>query len=175
MLLEPVRIVADWLVDASYGVDALATVMEVDAGDSQPGAVVVGDETRSGRVARGELPKPTSSASNLIAVTSGGSGVRFDGGVLTTIRDGQMPILIKIGTPNVASDEGTRDGLYLARAVFQSLKILAQSDHSDDRTRNNIHIKDASDLSITGVFQAIEDSTVTCVVQVTYNVRDLTP
>lgn len=174
MLLEPVRIIADWLADATYGVDALATLVEVDAGDAQPGATVIGDETRSGRVARGELPKPTSSASNLIAVTSG-TGVRFDGGVLTTIRDGQVPITIKIGTPNAASDEGTRDGLYLARAVFQSLKILAQADHSDDRTRNNIHIKDASDFSITGVFQAIEDSTVTCVVQVTYNVRDLTP
>lgn len=174
MLLEPVRIIADWLADATYGVDALATLVEVDAGDAQPGATVIGDETRSGRVARGELPKPTSSASNLIAVTSG-TGVRFDGGVLTTIRDGQVPITIKIGTPNAASDEGTRDGLYLARAVFQSLKILAQADHSDDRTRNNIHIKDAGDFSITGLFQAIEDSTVTCVVQVTYNVRDQTP
>lgn len=174
MLLEPVRIVADWLADATYGVNALRLLVEVDAGDAQPGAVVIGDETRSGRVARGELPKPTASASNLIAVTSG-TGVRFEGGVLTTIRDGTVPILIKIGAPNVDTEDGTRDGLYLARVVFQSLKVLAQADHSDDRTRNSIHIKDASDFSIQGLFQPIEDATMTAVVQVTYNVRDLTP
>lgn len=174
MLLEPVRIVADWLADASYGVNALATVVEVDAGDPQPGSVVIGDETRDGRVARGEMPAPTSSATNLIAVTSG-SGTRYDGGVLTTIRDGQMPMVIRIGSSNVDTEDGTRDGLYLARCVFQSLKILCQSDHADDRTRNNIHIKDAADLSIQGVFQTIEDATVTAAIQVTWNVRDLTP
>ena len=174
MLLEPVRIVADWLADASYGVNALRLLVAVDAGDAQPGEVVIGDETRSGRVARGELPKPTATASNLIAVTSG-AGARFEGGVLTTIRDGSVPLLIKIGAPNVDTEDGTADGLYLARVVFQSLKVLAEAGHSDDRTRNSIHIKDFTDLSIQGLFQPIEDSTVTAVVAVTCNVRDLTP
>ena len=174
MLLEPVRIIADWLADASYGVNALRLLVDVDAGDAQPGEVVIGDETRSGRVARGELPKPTSTASNLIAVTSG-PGVNFEGGVLTTIRRGTVPIVIRIGTPNVATEDGTRDGLYLARVVFESLKVLMESGHADDRTRNNLHIEEMLDLQMQGLFQPIEDATVTCAVSVTCRVRDLTP
>lgn len=174
MLLEPVRIVADWLADASYGVNALRLTVEVDAGDAQPGAVVIGDETRDGNVARGRLPDATTSASNLIAVTSG-SGVQFEGGVLTTVRDGTLPLIVRIGTPNVATEDGTRDGLYLARVVFQSLKVLMQADHADDRTRNSVHIKDLSDLTMQGVFQEMQDQTVTCAVSMTCRVRDLTP
>jgi hypothetical protein len=174
MLLEPVRIIADWLADASYGINALRLTLDVDDGDAQPGAVVIGDETRDGDVARGRLPAATTSASNLVAVVSG-TGTSFEGGVLTTVRDGTVPIVIRIGTPNVATEEGTRDGLYLARVVFQSLKVLAQADHSDDRTRNGIHLKDPSDLQIQGLFQELQDQTVTCAVNVTWRVRDLTP
>ena len=174
MLVEPVRIVADWLADPSYGVNALRLTVAVDAGDAQPGEVVIGDETRSGRVARGELPMPTSTATNLIAVTSG-PGVTFEGGVLTTVRDGSVPMVIRIGTSDVATEDGTRDGLYLARVVFQSLKILAESGHADDRTRNGIHLTEPSDLVIQSLFQPLEDAHVTCAVQVTWRVRDLTP
>ena len=174
MLLEPVRIIADWLADASYGVNALRLTLDVDAGDAQPGEVVIGDETRSGRVARGELPKPTSTAANLIAVTSQ-AGVNFEGGVLTTIRRGTVPLVIRIGTSNVDTEDGTAELMYLARVVVQSLKVLMQADHADDRTRNAVHIEEILDLQMPGLFQPVEDAPIQCAVNITCRVRDLTP
>ena len=63
----------------------------------------------------------------------------------------------------------------LARVVFQSLKVLMQADHADDRTRNSVHIKDLQDLSMQGVFQSLNDQTVTYAVTMMARVRDLTP
>lgn len=174
MLLEPIRIVADWLADATYGVNALRLTVPVDPGDSQPGAVTIADATRNGHVARGRLPDAVGSATNLIAVDATG-GVTFDGGVLTTVRDGTVPIVVRIGTPNEATEDGTRDGLYLARVVFQSLKVLAEASHADDRTRNNVVLLDMPSLTMQPLFQPLEDQTVTAAVLATFKVRDLAP
>lgn len=173
MLLEPIRIVADWLADATYGVNALRLTVPVDAGDSQPGAVTIGDATRDGHVARGRLPDPVGTT-NLIAVDATG-GVTFDGGVLTTVRDGTVPVVVRIGTPNEATEDGTRDGLYLARVVVQSLKVLAEAGHVDDRTRNGVVLLDMPTLTMQPLFQPMEDQTVTAAVLATFKVRDLTP
>lgn len=174
MLLEPIRIVADWLADATYGVNALRLTVPVDAGDAQPGAVTIGDATRDGNVARGRLPDPATGVTNLIAVDLTGGGT-FDGGVLTTVRDGTVPVVIRIGTPNEVTEDGTRDGLYLARVVCQSLKVLAEASHVADRTRNSVVLLDMPTLAMQPLFQPMEDQSVTAAVVATFKVRDLAP
>lgn len=56
MILETVRIIADWLADGAFGVNAVRTSVPKDTGVADFPAVTVLDSTRDGRVARGGVP-----------------------------------------------------------------------------------------------------------------------
>ena len=78
MILETVRILADWLDDPTYGVNALASSVPRDTGVDQFPRVRVYDSTRDGRVTRGQIPDvdnlPALVVRDLARRNSGGFG-----------------------------------------------------------------------------------------------------
>ena len=57
MILETVRIVADWLANGTFGVNAVRTSVPKDTGVTDFPAVQIFDSTRDGRIGRGGIPQ----------------------------------------------------------------------------------------------------------------------
>lgn len=173
MILETVRVVSAALENLTYGVNAQLASLDIDSGDTVPTNIVtIGNETEDFLVAMGRVVTPFPSLS--VALDGDAD---LDGEVLTTIRDAEIPIAIRMGLSNDQAQNGLRDTYYYLRAVIKTLRDLSSNSNIADRTRNNICVAEILELTHRPLFREIEDTNgiVTGQLIVTYKVRDVNP
>jgi hypothetical protein len=172
MMLETIRIVTDWVQDATDGVNANLDTIDYDGSDTAPDDVAYfGDDTRDEIVAlRKDPPKYPA-----IYVTEDAPWT-MEGEVNTICRRAE-DITIAIRYLIRAHDRysGRRDTYYTLRAVVASVKELMDNANLASRTRDNVCIESAESISQLIVHEAVGEATVTGAVVVTFRVIDTAP
>lgn len=142
MRVEVIRIVADWLAHADYGVNAMLAEVPRDVGDAQPANVTIADETRDGWVARGAAPRSISEDAVIVAVSTVQDGT-FDGIDLATAftwQPGEVPVAIRVIHRDVQSADGNLNAGITVRAARWSLNVLRSHTHTASRIRNKVQL-----------------------------------
>lgn len=173
VILEPLRIVTDWLGDATYGVNAKLAVVPRDAGDPLPPSVqLIADETRSGPVARDRIPTPPAPGPVLTIACLDESNWN------TELEDKHwdceiFPIEIRYADlDKVISQDGTRNAFYTLRAVRLSLKDLMLDPGVAARKRNGVELVNTTDLMrFRPAMKVLEDKVVVAGMSVGFGVR----
>jgi hypothetical protein len=174
VILEANRIVADWLDDATDGVNALLATTPLDAGDTVPVDIAtIADETRDNDVAREELPATLPG----IAVSVDAVPL-MEGQVMVVSRDAKVKLRVRIGVENADSAEGKRDLSYYLRTTLRSLNRLFDAEANDAaRTRNGMYLETCEEMTA-AIAKTKEPSgnVVVCgYVLLTIQMRDLNP
>lgn len=177
MNLEPLRIVTDWLGNATYGVNAKLATLPRDAGDSAPPSVqLIADETRSGPVARDRIPIPATPGPVLTLAC-------IEESIWNTVLEDKyrdceaLPIEIRYADlDKVVTQTGTQNAYYTMRAVLRSLKDLMNDPGNAARQRNLVTLVNTSDLvRIRPTMKEIEDKIIVASMSVTFGFRDEAP
>ena len=125
-----VRQVADWLGDATYGVNAVRASIPKDVADSAPAAVTIYDETRDAWVARGQVPRTKTGTGPLLLVRAGDDTPMpiFP----TQGNSGFAPVEVLVcyvrrapaaGSTEAESDDAVRDIYQTMRACARALAV----------------------------------------------------
>lgn len=172
MLLETSRILADWLDDGTYGVNAKLPAVTLDGTDSVPANVTVVDETRDDDVALGRLP------GTLPCVAVSVQEVEYADPLqphVTGQVSGKVTVLIRYGQRVVDSGTGLSDASYTLRAVMMSLRELHTNEQAAARTRGDVVLISCDDVRQVPLTQEVGDAWVTGAVRATYTMYDLAP
>lgn len=173
MILETIRTVTDALVTGSIGVNAQLTSLDYDAGDSAPTNILtITDETENYLAALNRPAEPTPSIT--VALNA---DVDMDGEVMTSYRDGEIELAVRIALNNDQVQNGLRDIYYYSRAIEKCLRDLARNENASMRLRNNIQVQEILEMTHRPVFREVDDATTTLTGQlvVTWKVRDIAP
>lgn len=163
--------VADWLQDATFGVNALLAGVPRDGGDPVPPALAsVIDETRDQVAAREQLPK---SGFPLLEVFA--AGVEIPGDIGGPLLEGDLSVGIRYATKQVNSATAVRDARYTMRAVRRSLMQLNRNENEAARTRNSILLIYCVSLRQVPHFEKREDAWFVGGLVATYKARDVAP
>lgn len=172
---EPVRILADWLGDATYGVEAQLADVPRDVGDSIPGGgtVTVYDETRDEEAAPGQFPDPGTG----IVVTVGFQGSTMgDDAAAWNNGHGAVRLLVRVGLRAANMANAKRDGNYVLRAVEWSLRLFRQQDpNASTHTRNSYRLTLLQEHEVVQWWEKVEDTLVTAALLVPFTAHDLGP
>lgn len=179
MILETVRILADWLNDSTYGVGPMLTALTLDGSDARPSAPTLFDETRNGPASRRKIPatKPC------LIVRQAGEGAQINGEPFPVQgpRDGDVHLGVWYADVESASEKGNQGAHYVLRAAAQSLRLLTSSigaagtAANTARLRNGIRILQCKSLSLVTAYEPLEDGILLGAVLATYHVRDTQP
>lgn len=141
-----VRIVADWLEHATYGVNAQVADVPLLSGDADPASLTIYDETQDKWVSRRRVPDAADATASIsfpcvICVLSdltfgGGAGTVSDSGV---IAEGTATVLIQVYNRDEDTANGIRDVMYWQRAIRGSLSLLENAAETN-RTQLNTRI-----------------------------------
>jgi hypothetical protein len=177
MILAPIRAVAAWLDDATYGANAQITgeTITLDGADSSPAVYAqILEETTSGIVALGTVPKTLATPACLVWQYS---EVQSEGNrVLNSQQDGVLEIAIADILKESDAADGNRDAHYRIAAVRKSLNILHDNDHDSDRLRSNVQIRaGAISWRLTRPHIELDGAFITAGLIVKYNIRELNP
>lgn len=175
MRLEAVRIIADWLQDATYGVNAKLDVLAYDSGDAQPSDIAtVADETRNASAAFRRFDGLTLPA---LIVTVPVDPEYRDGEQMQAPEriDGYVTVQIRYAERTLAGDDAIANGNYVVKAVLASLRELHKNDNVASRTRNSVRLVSCEDLRELGQYEEVEDTWLLAAVQARYYVSDLKP
>jgi hypothetical protein len=174
MELNTVRIVADWLADATYGVAALLPTTPRDGGDPVPSlAGGIADSTRDGWVARQFVPREGGPTRPALAVFA--RPTTLDGEVHTNHRDGTIEIVIAYVGSESDTAAGNAAALYVRRTVLRSLAVLNSNAQAASRLRNNVAVFACDTLKLGALQDQWGDTLITDAVVATFTVRDLAP
>jgi len=170
MILEVVRAVADWLEDATYGVDAKLAALTLDGGDSLPsGVLTVYDETRDDDAAIDRPPEAP-----FLKVVAG--EIRsLDGQAATYTHDADIPLEITIQRKLTSPAALVRDLYYTTRATLQSVEALFDPSIPAAVTacsRNGVQLQVIVTLSAARVAPSLDDATGSAAVYLTVRCRD---
>lgn len=167
MKLEILRMIADELRDPTHGVNALLPTVPRDAADPQPPLLKnVYDETRTGWLARGELPEELRVVAEnpfLVVTMLGDLDVggrsrpseHAGGLVRATFR-----VTVQYVTHEALTELGEQDGLYTGRAVRSVLQTLFGPSRAAARARNGVQMEVLQNITELNVFDSVEDKTV---------------
>jgi hypothetical protein len=179
MILESVRMVADWLsagVAGAGSVNALLPAVPRDGGDAQPAAVTVYDATRHGWVARLAAGYEGSGITFPAVAVFVGSDVTSEGEVLTIDRDATVDICAMVIARASDSAAGTASDLYTVRAIMRSLKQFNEPAQYDTaRVRNGIALQSCQSMRQLHPNVIKGGIVLAAGVVATYHVRDTAP
>lgn len=175
MMLETVRVVADWLSDATYGVNALRSTVPTDTGVTAAPALTVFDSTRDGRVARGGVPQlPLTSFPCLLVTPADQPADQVSPAVRPTPADLSVTVLVRYATIQLDTALAERDTSQTLRAIQRSLgQLFVTSAGESARSRAQVQVISYSDLRVATLYESMDDATVTGGVSITLRVRDL--
>jgi hypothetical protein len=165
---EIVRIVADWLEDATNGVNAQLDLVPRDNGDTQPADVAIMDETRDPRAGRGRVPDDSAPV-----ITVALQGMTHLTEVITD--DGYLAaeVVVQYAAKNVETWKAKRDGNYVLRAAAWSLRRLRRADVSHaGRTRNSVALITVDPIRFDPWFERVDDTLVIGTLTVPVTARD---
>lgn len=179
MILETVRIVADWLTGAMYGVNAMLATVPLDGTDTRPASVTVFDETRDGPTARRKVPatKPCLLVRQQDDATADGEPYPVGGP-----RQAHVTLGLWYADTQSASETGNRNTHYVLRAARESLRRL--TDPTDPtmaaaattaKTRGSIQLLKTEAVRAVTAHEPLEDSLLLGALFVTFTVRDTAP
>ena len=143
--MEPIAIVADWLANATYGVNAMIPLIPDDDSEGVPADITVGDETRDGWVARRLIPKDKENALMVVQsgeATSDGTATRRQDG--TPELGGTVDVLVLYVVRKSDSDKAALWTKTILRAVKMSLVLLNQAQNGPSRQRTGVHLVNCS-------------------------------
>jgi len=172
MMVEALRMIADRLTDATYGVNAMLASTPLDSGDTVPASIATGsilDATRDGNVARGRLPASLPGIAVTVREATG-----LENYPMAADAEATLTVVIRFGLDKNQTEQGARDTSYYLRTIVRVLKAFHLADASA-RTRNNIYLQSCETMQLVPLWQDLDDSIVTGAVVVTYHVRDYTP
>lgn len=176
MILESLRMVNDWLQDATFGVNAKLPGIPLDGSDTVPPDVVSFlEETSNALVARGRLPEDATLLPCLAVLQRGPLDIPAH--VNTTYQDGEIILAIWYGARDVDSDDGRQDAYYTMRAVRRSLRELFKDDATPKaaRTRGNVSLLPSGLISLPSAFTIEGDTMVSASLELTVKARDTDP
>jgi hypothetical protein len=159
------RIVANWLQDATYGVNAIAALVPRDGTDAAPPAVHVYNETQHGWVARNQVPKPVGTTIQFPAVIVFLQNARYDSGVPDSQSTGARTVdaTVQLAVQLIHQDSATEDaviaGMYILRAIRNSLLQLDDPARDDARTLTGIQLNPSQSVMQGQLDAPVGDST----------------
>lgn len=159
MHVEALRILADWLANPEFGVNALLSSVPIDETDTQPDQVTVVDESRTGWLARSELPKGVCDDGPLLGVSVLDEATVQSNPQLLVQHwtDGSLPIVVRYFGENIDSAKGYCDASYTLRAAKSSLLLLALHDNLPARERNLVRIARLEGFRIVPMKEDLKD------------------
>lgn len=175
MRLETVRIIAEWLQDATNGVNTKLASVPRDEGDPVPPSIeAIYDVTRHDWVVlRDDPPKVP-----CLYVMSEG-GVLMTGEEMTgTFRETQEPFAITVRyvrQGGVSLAAATRDGDYTLRAVMRSVFELMKGTNVARRTRNSVCITTLDRATYVPIIEDVGNQQVTGAAVLEFTIRDAAP
>jgi len=171
-----VRLVADWLADPIYGINSVAESVPKFSGDTIP-AVTIYDETRDARVAQQQYPRDGQYPAVLVFLSS----AKYDTGVPDSQDTGArtigatVQVVAHLVLQNSETDEATTHGMYLLRALYNSLLLLDDPARDAQRTALGVRLAPSSSISQGQIDAPVGDNLVSagaCVV--TYDTTEVT-
>ena len=172
MMLEALRIVADWMADPTYGVNAALRQVPRDPNEPEPMRVLaITDSTRepsSGRTYVGpSLP--------YLALSLGGPST-LDGAVHAAWREAtDVTVDVRLWVAKTDTARAKRDALYIVRAIMASLRELNRNEQEAARTRNSVGMTLASTVMAMETIEVAGDAACMAGVVLTCTMRDLRP
>lgn len=179
MILEPIRVVADWLASGDTGAASVNTLLPLvgrDGGDPAPPSIAdVCDETRDAWVARGRLPKPTPTLP-LLAVSLVEAS-ELDPEMMGSYRRGTVTLSVRYFANKSDAVTGTRDAHYTMRAVRRSVRRLMNESAAavTARTRGTIYVESCTQMTEAPVWDAQDDAISTGALTLRLTIRDQEP
>jgi hypothetical protein len=177
MILETVRIVADWLSNATFGINAVRLAVPKDSGVSDFPAVTVLDSTRDGRVARGGVPNLNANEFPCLLVTPADQPVEQ-----ATIAarpfppDATVSVLVRYATREIDTAKAERDASQTIKTVWWQLpQLMLTAAGEVARTRAQTQLYQIQTMQAATLYESADDTTVTGGVLVTCRVRYLGP
>lgn len=177
MILETVRIIADWLSDATYGVNAVRTSVPKDTDVADFPAVTVLDSTRSGAVARGGVPNLEPSVFPVLLVSPADQPVeQASPAVRPFPTDATVTVLVRYATNKTDTALAERDTSQTLKAVWWQIpQLLLTTAGETARTRARVQLYSIRSMQMATLYESAEDTTVTGGVLVTCQMRYLGP
>lgn len=182
MRLEIVRMIADWLLDSTYGVNAYLPSVPRDVGDSAPpniadwnSTLAVFDETRHLWVVQREPPPAVPALYVMCDSPVNMIGQPYPNGDVRTTNN---PVAIAIRYLTSQSDrvQAHVDGEYTLRGVLRSIAELMKNANEASRTRNSIQLIAAVDPTVYfPIEETVGESTVSGAVLLNVEARDVSP
>lgn len=135
MNVEGVKLIAGWLGDATWGVNALLpTVPRYAAHDQPPDVTAIENEFEDDPVALRTVPETLTGPRIWVFQFD---HILLQAGVTTEFRAGEMPTVIGYIHQKSETAKGLRDASYTLRAIEWSLAAL-QRQGSSSKTANNV-------------------------------------
>lgn len=172
MILEAVRIVADWLQDATFGVNAVRTTVPKDTGVADFPAVTVLDSTRDGRVARGGVPNLTAAEFPCLLVTPADQPADQQTPGVIPGSYAQVTVLVRYAVPQANTALAEVQASQTLKCVWRQLPLLLTTPAGEaQRARADWQCHAITNLQMATLYEAAEDATVTGGVLVTLLMR----
>lgn len=176
MLLEPLRIVADWIANPVHGTNAELRLLPRDVADvALVPFVTVYDASRHAWVSRAEITAETPGMKLPALAVLAQDDVTMDGEIGSVFRDGRVNLAIAYLTDEPESAEAMGNALYTLRATARSLAGLLANGAEASRERNQIVLRACSTMRLGLLHQARGAVTMIAALVLAVDLRDLAP
>jgi len=177
VILETVRIIADWLSDATYGINAVRTAVPKDTGVADFPAVTILDSTRDGRVARGGVPNLNATEFPCLLVSPADQPVEQQAPAARPFPpDATVTVLVRYATTQLDTAKAERDASQTIKTIWWQIpQLLLTSAGETARTRARVQLYGIPTMQAATLYESANDTTVTGGVLVTCRVRYLGP
>jgi len=177
VIVETVRIIADWLTDPTVGINAVRTAVPRDTGVDVFPSVTVLDSTRDGRVGRGGVPSLLSTELPAILVSPHDSPVdQANPASRPFPPDATVSVLVRYVTATTDTAKAERDASQTIKALWWQIpQLLLTTAGEAARTRAQVQLYHIPTMQAATLYEAAEDTIVTGGVIVTCRVRYLGP
>ncbi len=175
MIVETVDLIAEWLDDATNGVNAKLTGVDILSGDIRPPDIQsILAETRNSEVARDRFPQDPKHYPALTVTVHDrfalDVSIRNDKWVALS-----FPVAIGYAIRKDDTKVGLREWEYTARAVLQSLYTLEDPTNAASRTRHNVTLGGITSIDLLPAAAPHEDVFVVGGILTGWRVSDTTP
>ena len=174
MKIETLRVIAEWLDDATYGVNALLPNVPLDGSDTVPPDVFVLNAADDPHAALDQIPTDVDELPALIVTLYTSPVDQVVPASQPWPPDAQVDVVIRYAGRNVQSEIGVRDESYTMRAVWRSVALLMTTSAGlTARSRNSVQVVGVSAMRELTLDRPHADAVMTGAVLVTCRVRDL--
>lgn len=172
MMTEGVRIMADWLDHATYGINAFLPGIPRETGLAQPSNLTVLDSTRNSVVARGEVPPNTTAAA---LVTPADTPFNQRNPTSNPFpADLFVDVMVRFAVRNPNTENAWNATSVYTRAMWKSIRALMHTaDGLTARTRSDVLLVSIDDMQGVNQFENRNDIVITTAIVFTLRLNDI--